>query len=269
MLSATHDFQAARPGLLAFTHPYARKWKLAAVYRAPPEDRLPPRKRARTSGSHSLRSSISPSSIKQETDASDPQLVIVSHVECYFHLACPYWVFNGSKYRRCLQDHDLQSVEAVIEHLCNDHMEPPCCAICYRVFDRARDRDDHMSRRSCSPRDDPGDLVIDGLDLRKRRKLSRGDSVYHGERRRWFRIWKTLFPRTALPRSPYLDRGVGLEMSAARDFWLDNGRDRVSQYLAQRGLLQRHRDDEERALAALSKLALQDLLGRVLREHDA
>lgn len=189
----------------------------------------------------------------------DSQLVVISH-DGYFHLKCPYYVRNSAKYKRCLLQDDLQSVEAVIDHLCNHHMEPPCCAMCYRVFDKARDRDEHMSKRTCKVRDK---IEIDGIDLYQKEKLSRRDRVYHGEKKRWYRIWRTVFPNTTLPHSPYLDRGVGLEVSMVRDYWAANGRDCVSQYLTRRGLLRHHRQDEERALAALAELALQDMLIRV------
>ncbi|KAH6884468.1 hypothetical protein B0T10DRAFT_493232 [Thelonectria olida] len=260
ILPPTHEFQAVRPDLQLFSYTCAHKWKAQANYGPPPEDRLPPRKRARTTG-RQPRSAC----IKQDEDPNDSQLVVISHHDGYFHLACPFYVFNRTKYRRCLLQHDLQSIEAVIDHLCSHHMEPPCCAMCFRVFDKARDRDEHMSKRTCEFRDP---VEIDGLDLYQKEKLSGRDRVHLGEKKRWYRIWKTVFPGTAPPHSPYLDRGIGLEMSMVRDYWTTNGRDCVWQYLTKRGLLRHHRQDEGRALAALGKLALLDLLTRSLKEHD-
>lgn len=259
-LPPNHEFQSIRVDVVRVAYTRAYAWMACANYGPSSENVQIPDKRARTTGRQPRLAHI------EEHQDSVDSFVFISHLDGHYRLSCPFYLNNSIEYGRCVLHHDLQSVEAVIDHVCSDHMEPPCCAMCYRVFDRAMDRDHHMSKNTCELR---SPVPIDGINVYQKEKLVKRDRVYLGEKKRWYRIWKTVFPSSAPPRSPYLEKGVGLELSMVRDYWAKNGRDCLSQYLTKRGLLRQQREDDERALAALGKLSLQDLLAKVFEERGA
>ncbi|KAF4981143.1 hypothetical protein FDECE_17741 [Fusarium decemcellulare] len=261
ILPRNHQFQAQRPQLRRLTTQRFNRWRTGVKYTPPPDDRLPPRKRLKTSHWHS----DSPR-VEEEEDVSDEELVVVSGPTTskgFFHLACPYCISNPEKHQRCLRIDDLQSIEGLINHLVRHHSKPPYCPICSETFDTIIHRDDHILENKCELRDP---IPIEGINLDQRSWLSSRDKYYLGEKRRWRRIWSTVFPGSEPPRSPYLDQGCGLAVSMARDFWDMYGQQCVLEFLESRDLLD---EDDERAHDALCKLALEDLLDGIIKEHES
>ncbi|KAF5591727.1 hypothetical protein FPCIR_6007 [Fusarium pseudocircinatum] len=235
-------------------------WRAEAKYIAPPEDRLPPRKRCKTSSGRLIYTQT-----EDEDDISDEELVVVSQpsrTKSFLHLACPFTIYAPDEYQRCLLKDDLQSIEDLKEHLFRCHSRPIHCLICYRAFDTLIQRDDHVLSETCQKRD-AGPLY--GLNESQKAKLIRRDSWHFGERRRWYRIWSVVFPGSKNPPSPYLDRGLGLSISMMRDFWELYGSQCVSDCLEHEELTDDQGDSVERVLY---ELALEDLLGEMVQEDD-
>ncbi|KAH7246552.1 hypothetical protein BKA59DRAFT_478157, partial [Fusarium tricinctum] len=237
-----------------------QEWRAETKYITPREDRLPPRKRCKTSSGRSIYTQT-----EGEDDISDDELVVVSQparTKLFLHLACPFQIFAPDEYQKCLLKDDLQSIEELKEHLFRCHSRPIHCLICYKTFDTLIQRDDHVLSETCQKRD-VGPLY--GLDESQKSKFVRGDSWHFGERRRWYRIWSVIFPGSKNPPSPYLDRGLGLSISMMRDFWELYGSQCVSDCLEQEELTD---DQGESVQRVLYELALKDLLGEMIQEED-
>ncbi|KAL6351838.1 hypothetical protein LRP88_14889 [Fusarium phalaenopsidis] len=241
VLPYDHRFQSSRPELLTFALESLGVWMKSTRYFLPPNDRLPPRKRLQTSHWN-------------EGDDSIDGFVVVSPAIGYFHLACPFYVYNPARYQQCLLKHNLRSIEDVIRHLGRHHMKPPYCPLCSQTFDTLSSRDSHILERTCELRDPQ---PIQGINFYQKLKLKRRDKIYLGEAKRYQRIYATAFPNSDPPHSPYLDRGSGKAVSMARDYWGVNGRLCVSQFLERSEFLGENERDRA-AEDALCKLTLED-----------
>jgi hypothetical protein len=236
------------------------EWRAETKYIAPREDRLPPRKRCKTSSGRSIYTQT-----EDEVDISDEELGVVSQparTKLFLHLACPFQIFAPDEYQKCLLKDDLQSIEELNEHLFRCHSRPIHCLICYKTFDTLIQRDDHVLSETCQKRDVGPEY---GLDESQKSKLIRGDSWHFGEVRRWYRIWSVISPGSKSPPSPYLDRGLGLSISMMRDFWELYGSQCVSDCLEHEELTD---DQGESVQRVLYELALEDLLGEMIQEYD-
>lgn len=255
-LDQHHPFQALRPDLLQFAYDKVQTWTASARYAAPPEDTLPPRKRIR-------RADWPPCLVylEEEKEARDPELVIVSRFDGYYHLSCPFYAYNTDKYKGCLQHHDLHSIEGVISHLERHHREPQYCPICRRTFDRAIERDDHVRQSKCEL---SFSGEIDGIDRPQLVKLIKQDKLYLSEQTRWLLIWATIFPDVKPTHSPYLEQNVEREVSMTRDYWACHGMDVVAHFFDSRNMVDSGQPGEEKARAALCELTLGDLVNKVL-----
>ena len=253
------DLQNIRSDLLQDVYEQIRPWMATANYVTPPEDRLPPRKRARVAGWQPQSAFIA-----EEEDLNDSQLVILSRLDGYFHLACPFYKLNPDRYKKCPLRHDLQSIEDVTRHLRLHHTEPRYCPICRQSFEKAADRDEHLQARTCEPCESRD---VDGLDAQQKRQIVKRDKVYLGERRRWERIWDTIFLDHEPPRSPYLDNGIGHELSMVRDYWNSHGKDMILQHMASRALLRWRQPQLDRVLNVLHRMTMEDLLNKVFDDY--
>ncbi|KAK7430436.1 hypothetical protein QQZ08_002955 [Neonectria magnoliae] len=181
-------------------------------------------------------------------------------------LACPIYASNPIKYRLCLLHHDLQSVEDVIVHVRRHHTQSPYCPMCYRTFDRVLERNDHILARTCELRDS-GD--IEGINEYQKARLSRRDKVHLSEKKRWLRLWDTVFPKTECLRSPYLENdSFEREVVILREYWKRYGRGVIVRYLESKDLLCGNQVDEEKRRIALYKSTLEGLLSKVAEEHQ-
>jgi hypothetical protein len=192
---------------------------------------------------------------EQMEDPKDSNTILVRKADGYFHLACPFYISNPARHRKCLVEHDMQSIEDVIRHVNRFHAEPPYCPRCRQTFCRAMDRDRHFLTQKCEIRDW---VHVEGVNSFQRTKLWKRDKIILGERKRWLRIWETAFPDTESPaRSHYLSGEDEVKISIARDYWAYNGQKIVSKFLSQNGC---DRPLSEPALSAICSWALEDIL---------
>ncbi|KAH6877219.1 hypothetical protein B0T10DRAFT_413299 [Thelonectria olida] len=255
-----NEDQDLREGSLQFSYPKLKASMDAAQYGPPPNHRqLSLRKRSRTSNwaSHSP-------CHEDEAYQSDSESADVSSESGCYHFGCPFYFSDPEKYHKCLMNHDLRSARDTRRHVQLYHMKPLYCPMCYETFTMVRDRDMHISKRSCNMCDE---REVDGINEYQRARLSKRDMPCLSETARWKRIWDTIFPNREAPRSPYLTDNCGLAVSKARDYWRQYGASCVSQYLGSLGLLGRRREGDGKAEVALVKLTLKDLLSQIAAEH--
>ncbi|KPM40993.1 hypothetical protein AK830_g5552 [Neonectria ditissima] len=257
-LYSRQSLQELIPGLLEFSYLKFRIATASARYVVPPKDRLPPRKRVKTV---KLRP---PSRCFEDINESDAQLVVVSRVDGYFHLACPLYVSRPEKYQSCLKEHDFQCIEEIIDHLGQNHAEPPYCPTCWQTFDTAKDRDNHVRSMTCKR---CTEVSMDGINEFNIMKIKKRDKLYLNEQRRWLRIWTTIFPNAKPHRSPYLKYGVERTVCMARDYWASRGMGWVAEYLEDKGFLDSRQLTGERVLSVLWRLILPHLLQSVYVDH--
>ncbi|KAK3315530.1 hypothetical protein B0H66DRAFT_565525 [Apodospora peruviana] len=78
------------------------------------------------------------------------ETVIISPLHGYFHLTCPFYALEPTRYRRsCLVFHSLRSIQDVISHLKQQHTQPAYCIVCGNTFSTTRIRDEHARRWTC------------------------------------------------------------------------------------------------------------------------
>lgn len=194
------------------------RWIDGIKYTAPPDDRLPPRKRFKTSQWQS------DFPRGKEEDGSEDDIVVISHPDRrtnFFHLACPFYIHSPDKHQKCVIQHKIGSIETLIKHLLQDHDKPLYCRTCRKAFESLINRDSHVLENACKRNDEK---PIDGLTEGQKTKLIKKDRYYLGESSRWRRIWSTVLPGTEQPQSPYLDQGEGLKLSMIKDFWAVDGK---------------------------------------------
>lgn len=256
-LPLEHEYQQLRPELLRLSQTELEEWASRVYYDAPPRTR-----------SRMANRQPEPLWLEEDEDSSDTELVVLSRMHRtrrYFHLDCPFHALDPVKYEQCLVQDDWQSIEGLIDHISRNHMKPFYCARCSGVFPTAIDRDNHILDKQCELLEH---RPIDGIDHYQKAKLWRRDRWYLDERKRWQRIWNTVFP-TKPPRSPYVDQGLGLEVAMARDFWGIHGWRCVSKLLMSPDWPNNSNGDDERALNALCDLALQDLINDIIGGHSS
>lgn len=216
-----------------------------AQYSEPPDKQEPPRKRPRPSNWQS--GPTSPNDHEHNANAT-------------FHFSCPFYASNPQKHQQCIQKHNLVTLDNVITHVQRHHMRPPYCPVCSRVFDSQSQCDSHIIERACELRD----LVLpEGINYYQKAKLARDDKSHLGNKQRWERINATIFPDEESVSSPYVNNGLGLEVSMARDYWKKNGRAVVSDFLRKQGM---SRQDDD--MATLCKLTLENLVSKIVEEHN-
>ncbi|RSL47470.1 hypothetical protein CEP54_013382 [Fusarium duplospermum] len=251
-LPKEHEFQEFRPELLRLCQTRLKEFMFRVQYDAPPCTR-----------SRIARFQPEPLYLQEDEDPSDTELVVLSSqpkIRRPFHLACPFHAADPVKYKQCLWLYGRQSIEGLIDHLIRHHAKPFYCARCSETFDSAIDRDNHILDAKCDLLDPK---PMEGIDQYQKSRLWKRDRWYLDERKRWRRVWTTVFPSQP-PRSPYLDQGLGLEVSMARDFWEMYGWQCVSEFLGNRGYTDEHNVDEERAQNALCDSVLEDLLTAII-----
>ncbi|KAM0203166.1 hypothetical protein ACHAQI_010572 [Fusarium lateritium] len=235
------------------------RWIDGMKYIAPPEDRLPPRKRFKTS---QWQSDLPRA---EEDDGSEDDFVVISHPDCrtdFFHLACPFYIHSPDKHQKCLIQHDIGSIETLIKHLLQHHDKPLYCRTCRKAFETLIDRDNHVLENACRKNNSK---PLDGLTESQKTKLINRDRYYLGESSRWRRIWSTVLPNVEQPQSPYLDRGEGLKVSMIRDFWDVDGKKLILDFVEG---LEIHADERSATYRTTCQKALDGLVNQVLKQDS-
>ncbi|KAI0474737.1 heterokaryon incompatibility protein-domain-containing protein [Xylaria cf. heliscus] len=174
--------------------------------------------------------------------------------------ACPYTKMDTYKYRNCLKSDRIWTSGDLMDHLDSMHKQPLYCSMCMAVFQNIWTRDKHIRERSCETAElvlPPGISIEERNHLRTLLEIPTQQSL---NEEGWYKVWDTLFPQLARPRSPLIDRKVDITMSALQAFWMDHGSKLISDFLESRGELEWKVPNEERALANLHSVVLSDLM---------
>ncbi|KAK0671635.1 hypothetical protein QBC41DRAFT_300324 [Cercophora samala] len=209
--------------------PTLLRYMESARYITPPTHRIPSRKRLKTF------SSAPPRSLFLETqDPSDLSTILILRIHGYFPLACPCSISNPSLHGSCNLQHHLRSISEVVEHLIKHHPNPFYCPICSQSFPNEPICDSHIRMRACKPRRLD---IVKGVSHSTLREIIRHDKPHLPEEDRWRRIYKILFPGKKPPErgAAYLSHGLPLAVAMARDYWEQQGRTIVGEYLARIG----------------------------------
>ncbi|KAK1473920.1 HET domain-containing protein [Colletotrichum cuscutae] len=255
-LSPDHPYQYERDALLRHFSQRVRSWARSATYIAPPETRLS-RKRLKTVDSSPL--------VSDETDFEDVGHVphgfrIVSNVDGYFHFSCPFYATNPAGHQECLLEDDLRSTEDVVRHIRKRHSKPPYCPKCQLILETPTARDEHIRGKICELRHPTRIEGVDGSQLRKITKVMARRPRRSSEAETWTRICAVACPGALSYISPYLQNGLGLEVSKVRDYWNDKGRCCIEKYMSGRGVLCSEDDHENGVLKAFHALTMADLV---------
>ncbi|KAH7254228.1 uncharacterized protein BKA55DRAFT_539063 [Fusarium redolens] len=258
-LSCNHLSLAQGMNLQQLLRERFSRWSNGVEYTTPPEDRLPPRKRFRTSQWQSGLPRL------EEEDESEGEFVVISHSPRrvgFFHLACPFYIHAPDKHQQCLIQHDLVSIERLKKHLLRHHDRPLYCRTCRKTFATLIDRDNHALENACKRNDQE---TLDGLTESQKARLIKGDRYWLGEANRWRRIWSTVLPGTEQPPCPYLDRGDGLNVSMIRDFWAVDGQKIVSDFVES---LESPTDEKSATHDMICQKALEGLVDWVIKQDS-
>ncbi|KAM0231845.1 hypothetical protein ACHAP5_010917 [Fusarium lateritium] len=203
--------------------------------------------------------------IEEDDGTSDNELVVVSHpdyLESFYHLACPFYVYDPTRYRRCLVQDSLKSVKSVVEHLVQCHSRFPYCPVCYGEFDSWIDRDNHLLNDICEVQNlDPSDGLMEDQKV----LLINGDYTSLDEKSSWRFIWSIVFPDSEQPISIYLDRKCGLRASMAIDFWDRCGTQIIFDFFRQQDVC---KIPYKGSHDVLNDLILEDLLDFIIESYD-
>ncbi|KAM7205156.1 hypothetical protein V8F20_003293 [Naviculisporaceae sp. PSN 640] len=253
---ASNQYFSLRHNVVEFIYGLFLIWIASVRYIIPPDHRL-----KRTKRNRAKRTKI----YIEETDPKDANAVFISSVDGYYHLACPFYRFNASRYQNCTVRHALKSIEDLTEHIVHHHAEPPLCKLCGKVFDSFKARNDHLRNETCEPKEKDCDTLL-GVTQLHRVKILKRDNPRRTEDDRWTRIYKTIFEKADSEVSPYLTDGEGYKFSLLHDYWKAQGKECVRKYLADQG----HGPEGtggSTAFARLCSLVLEDLRRKVLQEN--
>ncbi|KXH30977.1 HET domain-containing protein [Colletotrichum salicis] len=256
-LSPSHPYQSERDALIRHFSQRVRNWARSATYAAPPWGQ-PSRKRIKTADS-------GPYCVSEESDFENIDNIpndfhVVFHVDGYFHFACPFYATNPTDHQQCLLEDDLRSTEDVVEHIRKRHSKPPYCPKCRMILKTAMERDEHIRKRNCELRGPTKIEGVDGNQLGKIMKVIERRSRRLSETETWARICAVACPGATSRISPYLQDGLGLEVSKVRDYWSDKGRRCIHQYMARKGVLLTEDQYEDGVMEAFYSLTMADLV---------
>lgn len=209
--------------------PLLHRWMDTARYTRPPDYRIKPRKRSKKSSS-----GTSPSILIESEDPADPSNILISGVDGYFRIACPFSVQDPSRYESCALEYDLRSISDLIKHLGKCHPHPFYCPICGQIFGSDLACNKHVRKRSCARRNFD---IVKGVPCGRLQNIAEEDNRNRPEDERWRRIYALVFPTAERPLhgAGYLGEGLPLAVAMARDYWSLHGRELAMAYLSEEG----------------------------------
>lgn len=252
------DFDNFTHLLIDWAFPLCRRWMGSARYIHPPEHRMPPRKRSRKPNETTRSVFI------EVEDLDDPSTILILRIDGYFHLSCPFSISDPGHYESCTLEHDLRSITDLIRHLAKCHPHPFYCPICGQIFEDDLTCDSHIRARLCDCRDFD---IARGVSHSQLRKITEQDDRNQREEERWQRIYSCLFPGADRPQcsKAYLEQGLPLAVSMARDYWESHGRGLIEQYVAKEGLPGGKQLTRE-SFSTLCEHAGRELVQRVVKD---
>ncbi|OTA92611.1 hypothetical protein M434DRAFT_387039 [Hypoxylon sp. CO27-5] len=139
--------------------------------------------------------------------------------------ACPWYKKDRWKYRDCGK-YELRRIKDVKQHAYRKHMKPEFyCPVCFELFKKASERDEHIQKKSCDSKPDP---EFDGLTEQQRKELNQKANRGKNEAEQWYYMWETIFPNAIRPLSPYLGDDRGELLPVLQNFWTKRGAEIIS-----------------------------------------
>ncbi|KAI0133028.1 hypothetical protein F4776DRAFT_625812 [Hypoxylon sp. NC0597] len=179
------------------------------------------------------------------------------------HIACPFYIRDPDQHAKCLTRANLREIKDVKQHLWNAHRLPPYCPICGEIFSTTVSSDNHIRRRSCTPRGVP---CPEGINLQQMQQLARRVEDWVPEHLQWLSIWAIVFPGADLPDPTYPLSAIESAVCSFRDYWSSHGEHIVSDFLEEKGLRDYESKDEERSLAALHATVLDQVVDHLVEK---
>ncbi|KAF2738685.1 hypothetical protein EJ04DRAFT_509259 [Polyplosphaeria fusca] len=143
-------------------------------------------------------------------------------------LACPFAKKDPLRHRKCFK-YVLQDIARLKQHLMRVHRIPVHCARCSKIFSTEDERDSHLRQLPECPIEPP--RRWDGISESQKRQLGKRVSIKKTKEENWYFIFKTLFPDTTLPETPYIDDlHLSEDLLALRDFAAREAPDRITQF---------------------------------------
>ncbi|KAI0095675.1 hypothetical protein F4776DRAFT_677395 [Hypoxylon sp. NC0597] len=139
--------------------------------------------------------------------------------------ACLWYQKDPWKYRDCAK-YELRRIKDVKQHAGRKHMKPDIyCPVCFELFKKANERDEHIQKKSCDSKPDP---EFDGITEQQRKELNQKANRGKNEAEQWYYMWDTIFPNAVRPPSPYLGNDRGQLLPVLRKFWTKRGAEIIS-----------------------------------------
>jgi len=142
-----------------------------------------------------------------------------------YHLACPYYKYDGMRYMSCARLR-LKRIRDVKQHLSRRHRRPMYCPACGEVFTDSGHWHAHISARTCDRVDG---VEIHGVTQTQVLALARRVNRSLDPTKQWLSIWSILFPDAKPPVSPYMANKFEETIGMVRDYWKRHGQDLVKE----------------------------------------
>ncbi len=183
-------------------------------------------------------------------------------------LACPYWKLDPVRHRDCVKRDKFWEIKHVKQHLTRKHLEPDIhCGRCKTVFAKEDERQVHLREASAAcvfKPWDPSNHLITPSQQKQLQKKSMDCSVP----KRWFAVWKIIFPNHPPPGSPYIEAELAADLRGFREYARVRGRVVLLEQLRAAGVLEpsvspSEEEIESRVLTAVDRAlesAIEDFL---------
>ncbi|KPM43048.1 hypothetical protein AK830_g3522 [Neonectria ditissima] len=163
------------------------------------------------------------------TDSEDAGTIFVHTPGTKSVLSCPFELRRPERYQACLKQGGFSSIRNLLRHLWAAHRLPYYCPICGKVFTESGACDDHIRKNTCDLR---ADTKVEGVSASQLRRLGRISDPFQSKEKQWYSIWKILFPGADRPLVPHISSKVEKCIRLLRNYWLKDGQDVVSSFLA-------------------------------------
>ncbi|KAI1462294.1 hypothetical protein F4805DRAFT_410094 [Annulohypoxylon moriforme] len=130
--------------------------------------------------------------------------------------ACLWYKKDSLRYHECSK-YKLQRIKDVKQHTWRKHMKPVIyCPVCFELFASPKERDEHVQKKSCSPRERP---EFDGISEEQRKELNHNANRGRNDMEQWYYMWNAIFPGACRPQSPYIGNSWEKILPLLRNFW--------------------------------------------------
>lgn len=135
-------------------------------------------------------------------------------------VACPFFKKDPKRYMSCAK-HPFKRRRDIKSHLFRKHMQPEYCPKCLQTFgDNPDAKDTHIREEICGKRQF---VPPDGITGAQRMALAKGISSRPSDTDYWFWIWDVLFPAVKRPPSPFLTKGLAVQLVAFQNYLTTQG----------------------------------------------